>query len=154
MPKPLSRDKLPKSAEELICFNIYSAGHAFNRAYSPMLKKLKLTYPQYITLTILWETDGLKVGDLCEKLRLESSTLTPLLKRLEALGYIKRQRGKEDERQVFVHLTKVGSSLQKHAGDITRCIIEATGYDLDTLDTLVKTIAELRDNVILTNSDA
>lgn len=152
MSETISIDDLPTSAEELICFTVYSAGHAFSRAYAPLLRKLNLTYPQYITLTILWAEDGLSVGALCERLRLESSTVTPLLKRLESLGHIERKRGTKDERQVFVYLTKSGSSLQRHAGDITRCIIEATGYDLDTLDSLVKTIATLRDNLIRAES--
>ena len=152
MTETLSIDDLPKSAEELICFSIYSAGHAFNRAYGPMLKKLDLTYPQYITLTILWEDDGLSVGDLCERLRLESSTVTPLLKRLESLGHIERRRGEEDERQVFVSLTPRGRALRKHAGDITKCIIESTGYDLDTLGSLVEIISTLRDNLIRAES--
>lgn len=148
MPEIASTDDLPKSAEELICFTIYSAGHAFGRAYAPLLKKLNLTYPQYITLTLLWEEDGLSVGALCDRLRLESSTVTPLLKRLESLGHIERKRGTNDERQVFVSLTRSGLALQKHAPDITKCIIDATGYDLDRLGSLVKTIATLRDNVI------
>ena len=147
MTETFSVDDLPKSAEELICFTVYSAGRAFSRAYAPMLKKLEVTYPQYIALTILWEEDGQGVGALCEKLRLESSTVTPLLKRLESLGYIERKRGTKDERQVFVSLTPRGRALQEHAGDITRCIIDATGYDLDTLGALVETIATLRDNL-------
>lgn len=146
-PGAIATEDLPKSAEELICFAIYSAGHAFSRAYGPMLKKLNLTYPQYITLTVLWENDGLSVGALCERLKLESSTLTPLLKRLETLGHIERNRGKEDERQVFVTLTPSGLSLQKYAPEITRCIIAATGYDLGKLDSLVETITTMRDQV-------
>ena len=148
MTETLSIEDLPTSAEELICFAVYSAGHALNRAYGPMLKKLDLTYPQYITLTILWEDDGLSVGDLCDRLRLQSSTVTPLLKRLESLGHIERRRGREDERQVFVSLTPRGRALRKHAGNITKCIIESTGYDLDTLGSLVETISTLRDNLI------
>ena len=78
---------------------------------------------------------------------LESSTLTPLLKRLESLGHIKRKRGTADERQVFVFLTRKGLALREHAADITKCIIEATGYDLKKIGSLVKTIATLRDNL-------
>lgn len=146
-------DALPKSARELICFSIYSAGHAFNRAYAPLLKKLNLTYPQYITLTVLWEKDGLSVGALCDYLKLESSTLTPLLKRLEGLGHVERRRGKKDERQVFVFLTRSGSALEKEAGDITKCIIGQTGYDLEILDEMVGLITSLRDNVMSAKSD-
>lgn len=153
MPKTAEPDDLPKSAEELICFAVYSASHAFSRAYSPMLKRLNLTYPQYIALTVLWEEDGLSVGTLCERLRLESSTVTPLLKRLESLGHIERKRGSSDERQVFVHLTPSGRSLQQHAPGITRCIVDATGTDIDTLESLVKMIGMLRDNLTGTEPD-
>lgn len=139
---------LPVTAEELICFSIYSASHAFNRAYHPMLKELGLTYPQYITLTALWETDGVSVGELGQRLRLESNTLTPLLKRLEKLGHVERKRGKSDERQVFVFLTKSGRDLKKAAPDITRCIVEATGFEPEKLDALVKTVSDLRDNLL------
>ncbi|MCR9213069.1 MAG: MarR family transcriptional regulator [Proteobacteria bacterium] len=146
--KKVSKNDLPTSAGDLICFTIYSAGHAFNRAYHPMLKELGLTYPQYIALTVLWEQDGLSVGEMGEKLKLESSTLTPLLKRLEKLGHVARKRGTTDERQVFVTLTKSGRDLKKSSPDITRCIVEATGFDLKKLDALVKTVASLRDNVL------
>ena len=151
---PRADDRLPQSAEELIGFTIYSAGHAFNRAYGPMLKTLNLTYPQYIVLTVLWEQDGLSVGALCDRLRLESSTMTPLLKRLEGVGYITRKRGSEDERKVFATLTKKGRTLREQAPGITKCIIDATGYDLETLDALVKSIATLRDNVIKAGTEA
>lgn len=151
MPHSSTPKKLPTSSEELICYTIYSASHAFNRSYTPMLKKIGLTYPQYIALTVLWEKDNVSVGTLCERLRLESSTLTPLLKRLETMGHIARNRGTKDEREVYVTLTKSGKSLRKHAGDITKCIINATGYDLETLDSLVKTIAKLRDNLLTQN---
>lgn len=145
--RPPSED-LPVRAEDLICFTIYSAGHAFNRAYHPMLKELGLTYPQYIALTALWEKDGIKVGELGARLRLESSTLTPLLKRLEKLGHVQRKRGQSDERQVFIFLTKSGRELKKAAPEITRCIVEATGVELEKLDELVKSISDLRDNLL------
>ena len=148
MRQKIANKDLPNRSDDLICFAIYSAGHAFNRAYGPMLKDLNLTYPQYIALTVLWAEDGLSVGDLCNRLRLEPSTLTPLLKRLEKLGHVERKRGARDERQVFVTLTKSGHALQAHAPDITRCIIEGTGYDLAALDDLVDKITTLRDNVI------
>ena len=151
---PCADDRLPQSAEELICYTIYSAGHAFNRAYGPMLKTLNLTYPQYIVLTVLWQQDGLSVGALCDRLQLESSTMTPLLKRLEGVGYITRKRGSEDERKVFVTLTKKGRTLREQAPGITKCIIDATGHDLETLDALVKSIATLRDNVIKAGTEA
>ena len=147
MPETGSTEELPKSVEEMICFTIYSAGHAFSRAYGPLLKELNLTYPQYITLMVLWDEDGLSVGELCERLRLETSTLTPLLKRLEKLGHVARNRAKDDERQVVVSLTRSGRSLQKHAAGITKCIVDATGYDHKTLNALVGKIAKLRDTM-------
>jgi len=141
-------ENLPNNANDLICFTIYSAGHALNRAYAPLLRQLNLTYPQYITLTVLWERDGLTVGELCRNLKLDSNTLTPLLKRLEKAGHIERKRGTSDERQVFVFLTKSGLALKAHAASITKCIIDATDLDLLTLETLVETISTLRDNVL------
>ena len=135
-------------ADEMFCHAVYTAGHVINRAYGPLLADLGLTYPQYITLMTLWEEDGLSVGALCEKLRLESSTRTPLLKRLETMGHIERNRGSEDERQVFVSLTPSGRELQKSSPEITRCIIEKTGYEMEKLESLVKSVSELRDNLL------
>src|SRR5712664_4872752 len=82
-----------------LCFAIYSTAHAFNRVYKPLLEKLGLTYPQYLVLLVLWERDGLTVSELGERLSLDSGTLTPLLKRLEANGLIQRQRDSADERR-------------------------------------------------------
>ena len=138
---------MPKHVDELICFAVYSASHAISRAYTPLLKKLNLTYPQYITLTVLWEKDQQTVGALCDQLLMDSSTITPLIKRLEVLGHVERKRGIKDERQVFVSLTQSGMALQQHADYITKCIVGATNQDLPTLDTLVKTLADLRNSV-------
>lgn len=139
--------KAPTKADELFCFSVYSAAHVINRAYTPLLKPLGLTYPQYITLTLLWEEDGQSVGHLAKRLKMESSTLTPLLKRLERLGSVTRKRGVEDERQVFVHLTESGRALQKHAPRITECLISATGLDMERLEALVATLGELTENL-------
>lgn len=134
-------------ADELFCFSVYSAAHVINRAYTPLLKPLGLTYPQYITLTLLWEEDGQSVGQLAKRLKMESSTLTPLLKRLEKLGSVTRKRGVEDERQVFVFLTESGKVLQEHAPRITECLISATGLDMERLEALVATLGELTENL-------
>src|SRR5260370_24247641 len=93
---------------EFLCFAVYAASHAFNRVYKPLLDELGLTYPQYLAMVLLWERDDQTVGSLSEKLFLESSTLTPLLKRLEALGHVKRTRDPADERQVRVRFTDKG----------------------------------------------
>ena len=99
--------------DDHLCFAIYSAGHAFNRIYKPLLGELGLTYPQYLVMVALWAKDDQTVGSLGEKLLLESSTLTPLLKRLEGIGYLTRTRDPADERQVRVRLTKVDAVERK-----------------------------------------
>ena len=101
--------------DSFLCFAIYSVNHAFNRVYKPLLDRLKLTYPQYLAMAVLWEQDDQTVGSLGEKLFLQSSTLTPMLKRLEALKYISRIRDQDDERQVRVRLTKAGLALREKA---------------------------------------
>src|ERR1700730_6884427 len=101
---------------EFLCFAVYSASHAFNRVYKPLLDELGLTYPQYLVMVLLWEQDDQTVGSLGEKLFLESSTLTPLLKRLEALGHVKRTRDPVDERQGRVRLTDKGRAIRERRG--------------------------------------
>ena len=98
-----------------ICFAVYSAAHAFNRVYKPLLDRLGLTYPQYLVMLALWERDGVPLKDIGERLFLDSGTLTPLLKRLEAAQLIKRTRGTEDERQVLIALTPQGHALKEKA---------------------------------------
>ena len=102
----------PLLLDRQLCFAVYAASHAFNAAYKPFLDPLGLTYPQYLVMLVLWEADNLKVNEIGAKLHLDSGTLTPLLKRLEAAGYLKRTRDASDERQVRVSLTKSGVNLQ------------------------------------------
>lgn len=130
---------------DMLCFAIYSANHAFNRVYRPLLAELGLTYPQYLVMVLLWEEDGQRVGDLGARLALESNTLTPLLKRLEALGHIERVRDTVDERQVRVTLTPQGAALRPKARDIPRCILEATGLTAGDLTRLKAEVAGVRD---------
>ncbi|MCR9137487.1 MAG: MarR family transcriptional regulator [Alphaproteobacteria bacterium] len=144
-PKPA---KLPSRADDMFCFSVYSASHVINRAYAPLLRPLGLTYPQYIALTFLWEQDGLGVGDLSRRLKMESSTVTPLLKRLQQLGHIERKRGTEDERQVFVTLTESGKALKDKAPRITACVVESTGLEPTVLEDLVTTLSRLTDNLM------
>jgi len=129
---------------EFLCFAVYSASHAFNRVYKPLLDKLGLTYPQYLVMVLLWEQDDQTVGSLGEKLFLESSTLTPLLKRLEALGQVKRTRDPVDERQVRVRLTDKGRAMREKAGEIPDCILEASGLEIDELRRLQSELVALR----------
>ncbi len=101
--------------DNFICFALYSAGHAFTRLYKPLLDPMGLTYPQYLVMAVLWEKDGRTVGEIGEKLLLESSTLTPLLKRLEAAGMVRRTRDQVDERVVRIQLTPKGAALKQKA---------------------------------------
>lgn len=94
---------------EQLCFSIYSTAHAFNRTYRSLLKDLGITYPQYLVMLVLWEQDDLTVSEIGDRLYLDSGTLTPLLKRLETVGYVTRARDAADERQVRVRLSPQGA---------------------------------------------
>lgn len=101
--------------ENQLCFPVYAASRLITREYQPFLDKLGITYPQYLVLMILWEEEGVPVNDIAKKLILNTNTITPLLKRMEKDGIIKRKRSKEDERKVLVHLTRKGRQLQEEA---------------------------------------
>jgi DNA-binding MarR family transcriptional regulator len=101
-----------------LCFPVYAASRLITREYQPFLDKLGLTYPQYLVLMILWEEDGLPVNDIAKKLILNTNTITPLLKRMEKEGIIRRKRSGEDERKVMVQLTEKGRALQEEAARI------------------------------------
>jgi MarR family transcriptional regulator, organic hydroperoxide resistance regulator len=133
---------------EWLCFAVYSTGHAFNRVYKPLLDEVGLTYPQYLVMAALWSKDDQTVGELGETLFLESSTLTPLLKRLEGLGHVTRERDPADERQVRVRLTRAGTALRTKARDIPACILERTGLSLRELNRLQADISKLRENLL------
>ena len=135
------------SPEDKICFALYSATHAMQRIYQPLLGPLGLTYPQYLVLTCLWDQDGCTVGALGRSLALESNTLTPLLKRMEAQGLLTRARRSDDERQVQISLTDKGRALQAEADPITRCIFDACGLPLQDLTALRDQISGLRDRL-------
>ncbi len=134
--------------DDLICFALYSANHAMNRVYKPLLDELGVTYPQYIALSALWEEDGQTVGEICEKLFLESSTVTPLLKRLETMGFLARRRDPADERQVRISLTPEGRRLKAKARKIPGCILAASGLGEKALLNLQAQIAGLRENLV------
>jgi MarR family transcriptional regulator, organic hydroperoxide resistance regulator len=130
-----------------ICFAVYSAAHAFNRVYKPLLDKLGLTYPQYLVMLVLWEGDDVTVKDIGERLFLDSGTLTPLLKRLEAAGLIKRTRSTEDERQVLIALTPQGQALQEKASSVPPSILAASACSVEELSVMKGEIAALRDRL-------
>lgn len=129
--------------DDFLCFSIYAAEHAFSRAYKPLLAALGLTYPQYLAMTLLWEEDDQTVGRLSQRLSLESSTLTPLLKRLEADGLLSRHRDTKDERVVRVKLTPTGDKLRQKAQNVPACILQATGMSLEELGALRAQIVAL-----------
>lgn len=130
---------------EFLCFAIYSANHAFTRVYKSLLDPLGLTYPQYLAMVALWECDGQTVGGLGGKLAMESSTLTPLLKRLEFAGLIHRGRDAADERKVRAHLTEAGRALRARAAKVPACVLEASGLSLADAKRLHREISSLRD---------
>jgi DNA-binding MarR family transcriptional regulator len=135
---------VPLELGEFLCFAIYSASHAFNRVYQPLLKELGLTYPQFIAMILLWKQDDQTVGELGQKLYLQSNTLTPMLKRLETLDYIKRSRDSADERHVRINLTEGGRKLRLQASDIVRRVRHATGLQDKQVNELLANVDALR----------
>jgi DNA-binding MarR family transcriptional regulator len=134
----------PLELVDFLCFAVYSANHAFNRVYQPLLKGLGLTYPQFIALILLWEQDDQTVGELGRKLYLQSNTLTPMLQRLETLGYIGRSRDSTDERLVRIKLTEAGRKLRLRASDIVQSVRDATGLRDAQVTGLKKEVDALR----------
>lgn len=130
-----------------LCFSLYSATHAMQRVYAPMLADLGITYPQYLALVALWQQDDQTVGALGEHLMLESSTLTPMLKRLEAAGLVSRARDLNDERQVRVRLTEAGWALHARAAAIPGCVLEAVGLSPKELIPLKQQLDALRERL-------
>ena len=131
---------------DFLCFAVYSANLAFGKLYRPILEKLGLTYTQYVTVIALLEEDDQTVSGLGEKLFLESNTLTPILKKLEAMGYVERARDALDERQVRVRLTKEGRRLRERTASID--LGDACGLTNDQFVSLQKEIVALRDNLV------
>ena len=127
-----------------LCFALYSTSLAMTKVYKPLLDELGLTYPQYLAMLVLWERDGLMVSELGERLYLDSGTLTPLLKRLEASGYISRIRDVEDERRVYITLTSSGRKLKIRATKIPRCILSASQCSMPELVALTNQVQGLR----------
>jgi MarR family transcriptional regulator, organic hydroperoxide resistance regulator len=132
---------------DMICFALYSANHAMQRVYAPLLADLGLTYPQYLVLLSLWQQDDQTVGALGRAINLDSNTLTPLLKRIEVQGLVHRTRSAADERQVRITLTDQGRALQARAKHIPDCILERSGLDAPALAALRDAVTTLRDHL-------
>jgi len=131
-----------------LCFAVYSTAHALNRVYKPLLDRLGLTYPQYLVLLVLWERDDIPVKAIGDRLFLDSGTLTPLLKRLEAAGLIKRTRSRDDERQVLVALTHQGQALRDKAKTLPQAILAASACSIGELSALKNELTALRDRLL------
>src|ERR1700730_15943224 len=138
---------MPLQLGNQLCFAIYSAAHAFNRVYKPLLDRLGLTYPQYLVMLVLWERDGVPVKDIGERLFLDSGTLTPLLKRMEAAHLLKRTRSAEDERQVLISLTSQGHALRERAGAVPQAILADSACSLGELSAMKNQLITLRDRL-------
>ena len=133
--------------EDFLCFAMYSANLAINRLYKPLLDQLGLTYPQYLVLAALYDEDNQTVGNLGDKLFLDSSTLTPLLKRMEKAGYLSRQRNPGDERQVRIRLTQGGRSAREKSVDSLDELVKATGLTPARYRQLREELVSLRENL-------
>ena len=130
-----------------LCFALHAAARAFDGVYRVLLREAGLTYPQYLVLLVLWEHGELTVKSLGAKLRLDSGTLSPLLKRLEAAGWVERRRGVDDERSVTVRVTEAGAALKQQVGEVPERIAAATGMDLRQVRDLRARLVELTESL-------
>lgn len=143
----LSQAETPLLLDQQLCFALYSANLALHKLYRQLLAELDLTYPQYLVMMVLWEKDHLTVSEIGERLFLDSATLTPLLKRLEAAGMLHRQRSRQDERQVVVTLSEQGHQLRQKASGIPESVRCAAACETETLLELKQQLETLRDNL-------
>lgn len=127
-----------------VCFALHSTSLLMTKVYKPLLQALGLTYPQYLAMLVLWEQDGLTVGEISQRLLTDPGSLTPLLKRLESEGLLKRSRSREDERVVLVQLTDKGRALQAEAQRVPQCILQASGHSAEQLRKLQADLLALR----------
>ena len=127
-----------------LCFALYSTSLAMTKLYKPLLESIGVTYPQYLVLLVLWESDGPSVSELGERLFLDSGTLTPLLKRMEQAGLLQRKRSTEDERRVHVFMTPKGSELREMAAAIPTCLVQRSGRSLSEIHALTQQVQSLR----------
>lgn len=134
--------------DQQICFTLYATSMAITRAYKPMLDELGLTYPQYLVLSALGENDGMTIGGIAARLDLESSTVTPLVKRLEAAGLVARRRGVEDERRVEVTMTEAGWALLERSGCLGDLLLERSGMAGEALEALNQQVQALKTEIV------
>jgi DNA-binding MarR family transcriptional regulator len=152
MPKSRSQSADLLALDNQFCFALYSASLAMTKTYKPYLDRLGITYPQYLVMLVLWQQDDVLVKSIGERLFLDSGTLTPLLKRLEASGLIARLRDDTDERQVRITLTRDGRLLKKKAQEIPRQVLCACGQSQAAIGNLRAQLSVIRDDLIRFNA--
>lgn len=152
-PTPVPADASDLALDSQLCFALYAASLAMTKVYRPLLARIKLTYPQYVVLLALWECDGLNIGELGERVSLDSGTLTPLLKRMQTLGLIERTRSAADERQVLITLTRAGHDLSHAAAEIHEQVACATACSSRERQGLTQALQSLR-AALLAHADA
>lgn len=143
----MSREDELLKLDNQLCFVLYAASRAVTQTYRPLLDGLDLTYPQYLVMLVLWERDGLTVNEIGDRLRLDSGTLTPLLKKLEARGFLNRSRDKDDERRVIISLLPEGMKLKKKAAGIPEMILCRSGLSVDEFSELRQKINSIIENM-------
>lgn len=131
----------------MLCFAAYSTSLAFNRLYKPMLDRMGLTYPQFLAMSLLWQADDRTIGQIGDRLFLETNTVTPLVKRLEAAGLVTRTRDPADERVVRVRLTEAGRALSQDAACLPESVLAASEMEPEALGDLTRRLAGLRDRL-------
>jgi MarR family transcriptional regulator, organic hydroperoxide resistance regulator len=147
-PSPVADVQALQRLDHQLCFALYSSSLLMTKLYKPVLAPLGLTYPQYLVLLVLWESDAIAVGELGARLYLDSGTLTPLLKRMQAAGLLTRARATEDERRVIVTLSAAGRALRRKASGEAQALACATGCELAEIGQLTSQLQALRASVV------
>jgi DNA-binding MarR family transcriptional regulator len=144
----MNHKKGPLPVSEQLCFSIYSLNLAMNKLYRKVLKDIDLTYPQYLVMLALWESDNLSVNEIGEKLDLDSATLTPLLKRMEGSGLLSRARSADDERVVIVSLTTAGKKLRAKAEQVQTTVGKATACTMPEIQRMTRQLRDLKNQIL------
>ena len=137
----------PPLIDQQLCFALYSTSRAITKVYAGLLEELNLTYPQYLTMLVLWESDGLSVQEIADRLHLEGATVTPLVKRIENMGLIHKKRSTSDERRLEVHLTEKGAALQSVASKVPERLGCALNLSNEKAHRLLIEITALRESI-------
>lgn len=140
--------------DQMLCFAVYKAEQAFNRVYRAALEPLGLTYPQFLTMRLLWQERSMSVGEISDRLGLDSGTITPLLKRLINMGLVRKQRRENDERRVDIYLTEAGYALETKAARVLECVANALQLDSKQAKTTLETINRLTANLTGASTDS